>query len=221
MTEVIVNNPDGTPKIAPCLIEPNRVIITGILLDLIRQLFSSPEGRNILSLQLKDYFWSAEFDENLDEAKYQLIIEDVYTWDPTKAGIRPGILIKPGTWVDRNLLIGDKIQGLDHSRYERMMVGSHSIFVIGQTATQTELLAREVHMYLGHFKQEIRHTLSFDKWEVAELAEISELEESDEHFVIPLTVAYQFAHAWEVKPVGPLLQHAITSINIDDDLGDI
>jgi hypothetical protein len=195
------------------------VIITGILLDLLRQLFSSADGKNVLSAHLKDYFWAEDFDEDIQAAKYQLIIEDVYTWDPTKAGIRPGILIKPGAWVDRNMLIGDRIQGLDHAKYERSMVGSHNIFVIGQTSTQTELLAREVHMYLGHFKQEIRHALSFDRWEVAELAEISELEESDEHFVIPLTVAYQFAHAWEVKPVGPLLQHAITSINIDD-LGD-
>lgn len=190
--------------------------ITGILLDLLRQLFSSPDGRNILAENLKEYHWAEEFSDDIQEAKYQLIIEDVFTWDPTKAGIRPGILVKAGAWVDRNLLIGDRIQGLDHEAFERIIVGSHNIFVIGHTAAQTEFLAREVHMYLGHFKQEIRHALSFSRWEVAELAEVSELEESAEHFVIPLTIAYELAHAWEVKPVGPLLQHAIMSISNED-----
>ena len=90
--------------------EINRLAVTGILLELIRNIFAKDDN-NIINPAIKNYFWEKEFDENLSNAQNQVLIEDVFTWAPDKSGQKPAILVKGNRWTDKPLSIGDRVHG--------------------------------------------------------------------------------------------------------------
>ena len=173
---------------------PSRLAITGIILDCIRQLFSKPS--NLTHPQLKDFFWEPDNTSDPLKAPYQVTIEDSFFFDLSKSGIRPSILVKAGNWQESKMVLGDN--GLLGNIYHKRVQGTHSIQVIAKTVAQAELLAREVHGYLGHFGPLIREWIGVARWEVPTLGEPTELEEQSENVVISLGVAYELVYSWEL-----------------------
>ena len=190
---------------------PNRLAITGIILDCIRQLFGP--GANLLHPQLKDFFYAAQPTTDFIKAPYQVVIDDSFSFDLTKAGLRPAILVKAGTWQESRLAIGDgNLTGGE--TYTKKIVGSHTVQVIAKNSAQAELLAREVHGYLSHFGPLLREWLDLVKWEVPQLQEPQELEEQAENVIIAVGISYELIYSWEIKPAASRLlrQIVVTAI---------
>jgi hypothetical protein len=210
------------PSLEPIYCQfPSRLAITGVLLDCIRQVFST--SNNITHPQLKDFFWAK--DQTLDplKAPYQLVIEDSFYYDVFQGGIRPAITVKPGAWQESKLVIGDN--GIGGEQYYKRINGSHSINVIGKTVSQSELLAREVHGYLSHFGPILRQWLGLSRWDAPVLGEPAELEEHSENIIIPISLAYEINYSWELHPQTARLLRQIaidaimTNTNIKFQLG--
>jgi len=197
--------------------EVNRLAVTGLILEMIRKLFSK-EGHNIINPALDGYYWVSEPEGDLSEAKNQILIEEVFSWTPEKAGSRPAVLARGNKWQDRRLTLGDKVQHepkvSGEEEYYRHIQGSHTIFAIGRTSAQTELLAREVYLYLNSFSPIILEETCFDRWTVPVLEGVQELEEYEEHFVIPLNLVYELSYSWKLFPVTRLLQGVLTNFDI-------
>jgi len=175
---------------------PNRLAVTGIILDCLRQLFLN--SNNLTHPLIKDFFWAADQTPNALKAPFQLIIEDSFFFDVQKTGIRPAIIVKAGTWQESKLVIGDN--GMNGETYYKKITGSHAIQIIAKSISQAELIAREVHGYLSHFGPILREWIDFSKWEVPNIGEPTELEEQAENVVIPITLNYEIVYSWELHP---------------------
>ena len=175
---------------------PSRLALTGIILDCIRQLFSS--SRNLMHPQLKDFFWADKSTQDVLRAPYQVTIEDSFFFDLSKNGIRPAVIVKAGTWQESKLTIGDN--GLAGSTYCKKITGSHSVTIIAKTVSQAELLAREVHGYLSHFGPLLREWMQLSRWEVPAIGEPTEAEEQSENVVISINVSYEIMYSWDLHP---------------------
>ncbi len=200
--------------------EINRLAVTGIILELLRNIFAK-DSNNVINEAIKDYYWAPEFDPDMSNARNQIMIEDVFTWTPDKAGQRPAILTKGNKWVDERVSIGDRLHGesnLDGKEtFYKRVKGGHIIFVVGRTPAQTELLAREVYLYLSSFSNAILKETCFDRWDVPAFEAIQELEEYAEHFVIPINLQYELSYTWELFPVTKLLQGVFFDLELDSD----
>jgi len=200
--------------------EINRLAVTGIVLELIRNIFDK-NSNNIINPAINKYFWAEGFDETLSEAQNQVLIEDVFTWDPSSAGQRPAILVKGNKWVDVPLSIGDRIHGENNlegeESYYRHIKGSHTVFVVGKTPAQTELLAREVYLYLSSFSYTILKETCFESWDVPVFEAVQELEEYTEHFAIPINLQYELSYTWKLFPVTRLLQGVFFDLELNSD----
>jgi len=195
--------------------ELSRLTVTGLTLELIRELFLK-EANNIINPAVADYYWVSEPEGDLEEAKNQILIEEVFSWTPDTAGQRPAILVRGNKWQDRRLSIGGhKVHGATplsgEETYHKHIQGSHTIFVIGRTSAQTELLAREVYLYLNSFSSIIVDETCFSRWDAPVLEAVQELEEYEEHFVIPINLIYELSYTWKLFPVTRLLQGVLTN----------
>jgi len=178
-----------------CAQFPNRLAITGVILDTIRQLFSS--SSNLLHPQLKDFYWAAEPTKDPLKAPYQLVIEDKFAFNINDAGIRPAILVKSGNWQEAKMLLGDKAVVVND--YYKRIAGTHSVTVVAKTIAQAELLAREVHAYLCHFGPLLREWMNMYRWEVSGISEPQKIDEQQENIVITIPVSYEIIHTWELN----------------------
>ena len=178
-----------------CAQFPNRLAITGVLIDCVRQLFSS--AANLLHPQLKEFYWAAEPTKDPLKAPYQLVIEDKFAFNINDAGLRPAILIKSGNWQESKMLIGDKAVVVND--YYKRITGTHSILIVAKTIAQAELLAREVHGYLSHFGPLLREWMNLYRWEVSGISEPQKLEEQQENIVITIPLSYEIIYAWELE----------------------
>jgi hypothetical protein len=189
--------------------EPNRLAVTGLLLELIRGLFGE-DGTNIINPALANYYWVPELQGTLEEAKNQILVEEVFSWTPDKTGTRPAVLVRGNKWEDRRVTLGDKVHHMPElsgkEKYYKHVTGSHTVFVIGRTSAQTELFAREVYLYLNSFSPIILKETCFERWTVPVLDGVQELEEYEEHFVIPINLVYELSYSWKLFPVTRLLQ---------------
>jgi len=175
---------------------PNRLAMTGFIIDCLRQLFGS--SSNIMHPQVKDFFWSVDQTADPLKAPYQLTIEDAFNFDLSKSGIRPAILVKSGNWQEVKLVIGDN--GMGGNVYHKRINGQHSVQIVSKSIAQAELLAREVQGYLSHFGPLLREWVELVKWEVPVLQEPTRMEEQAENIVISVGVAYEIIYSWELKP---------------------
>jgi hypothetical protein len=196
--------------------ELSRLSVTGLTLELIRELFLK-DAHNVINPALVDYYWVSEPEGDLDEAKNQILIEEVFSWTPDTAGQRPAILVRGNKWQDRRVSIGNKVHALTpasgEEHYTKQVQGSHTIFAIGRTSAQTELLAREVYLYLNSFSPIIVKETCFDRWDVPVLEAVQELEEYEEHFVIPINLIYELSYSWKLFPVTRLLQGVLSNFD--------
>ncbi len=190
------------------------LLITGFLRDtLIRQWSSST---NILAPELKQYLWR--------EGKTSgILIESVFRYRPELAEKRPAIMIKRNSFKNIQTGIGGQVFGGGFatyenekgaiSRYATLFMGSHTLFCIHATGASTEMLATEVMNHLTECLMPIRKHLDLRQFSVVEVGAIQEIQESNENFVVPITVGWCYEHAWELREVShPLQSVSLTSL---------
>ena len=105
--------------------------------------------------------------------------------------------------------VADK-EGNDH--YVTFWKGSHTLFCIGGTGAQAEILATEVQRELTEFGPELVRTLGLMRFQVTEIGAVGELEEAQENFVVPVTVGYAYEERWITRIQGPRLNTVSLSL---------
>lgn len=204
---------------ALCTIGRPPLVMTGALLWILRRHFANADY--IQEPVLKDYTW------NKDATKAQIMIESITKWQgaPTQTmQMRPAIFVKRNTYGRVKLGIGDRYQGsgvkpeVDNegqlsdnavnsgAKFEVIVAGSHTVFCIGGTGAEAEAVGTEVFFELLEFTPLIRRDLDLNKFQVMEMGSVSKLEESKEHWAVPVVVTYAFNHVWTLKQDAPLLK---------------
>jgi hypothetical protein len=147
------------------------------------------------------------------------MIEPVTKWPdaPTQAlQQRPAVYIKRNTFSTIKVGIGDKYmigtkgrvdtdEPIGHNTVDgstmfgTLLGGSYTYFCIGNTGAAAEAVGTEMYFELLEFSPLIRRDFSFNRFQVMEMGGVSKLEESDEHWVVPVTVALAAAHDWGLR----------------------
>jgi len=96
-----------------------------------------------------------------------------------------------------------------------MWVGSHTLFCIGGTGAQAEVLATEVQRELTEFASHYLRNMHLHRFQVVEVGAVGELEEATENFVVPVTVGYAFMQNWTVAQQAPTLHHVSLSLILE------
>lgn len=206
-----------TEPSALCTIGRPPLVITGLLLWIIRRHFSNAQW--IVDPQLKQYVWSKEPTES------KIMVESIAQWPgaPTQTmQMRPAVFVKRNTYGRVKMGIGDRYQGIKAgvdisadiednafdagTRFEVLIAGSHTVYCLGGTGAEAETVGTEVFFELLEFTPLIRRDLGFNKFQVMEMAGISKLEESKEHWVVPVSVTYAFNHVWTLTEDAPRLK---------------
>lgn len=187
---------------------PSRLAISGVILDCLRQLFSSPD--NILHPQLKEFYWAPEATEDALKAPFQVTIENYFSINLSQMIVRPAILVKPGVWQESKLAIGDRSIGGTDSQYYKRITGTHTVSVLGKTVAQAELIAREVHGYLSHFGPLLREWMGLSRWDVPSISEPTDMESNLDNIIIQIPVQYEFVYSWELTPQASRLLRQIS-----------
>ena len=199
-----VENPRSYPEEPSSLCSTGLTphILDGAFLQIMRHHFSHPDY--ITQDPLKCYVW------DVDAAKRTILIDPVYKWDVQKIQERPAILVKRGAWQTQRMSIANKWHGPpEESGYEYatmnvIIVGSHNFFAIARTGTEAEELGAEVAYELLEFSQIIREQFGLSKFDLQRIGEVQRLDESHDHFVVPVTVTYGIIHNWRVLQQSPI-----------------
>jgi len=187
---------------------PSRLAVSGVIQDCLRQLFSNTD--NILHPQLKEFYWAPNTTEDALKAPFQVIIENYFSVNLTEMKVLPAILIKPGTWQESKITIGDRSIGGVESQYYKRIIGTHTITVFGKTVAQAELFAREVHGYLSHFGPLLREWMGLSKWDVPSISEPEDMESNLNNVIIKIPIQYEFVYSWELTPQASRLLRQIS-----------
>jgi len=152
-----------------------------------------------------------------DGERTNILIESVWRWNPATTGKRPAVLIKRNAYTNHRVGIGDKRQGpasdkFGFTHFETFWIGSHSLFCIGGTGSQADLLATEVSRQIHEFGQQISKELGLYRFAVLEVGAVAKLEESTENFVVPVNVGYAFSERWSLRQQAPRLKRV--SLNV-------
>lgn len=215
---------DATPS-ALCSAGHTPLIITGSILWVLRRHFAL--ASNIKEPQIKQYIWHSETTQS------KIMIEPATSW--TKQAIqtmqrRPAVLVRREPWQVHKMGFGDQYQGeynavdsgtslvnnvLDvGTRYETLLQGSHTVLCLGGVGSEVEALASEVFFELLEFQQVIREDLHLNKFETQQMGRVTKVEESQEHWVVPITVQYVANHAWTITEEGRPLKTAVIQVGV-------
>lgn len=185
-----------------CSLQPRPLLLTGTFRDILIRHFSQAEY--IETPELQRLIWEAG--ELTD-----ILVESIHRWVPELTEARPAVIIKRNAYANQRLGIGDRHLGPSTDKwgdahYTTFWAGSHTLFCIGGSGAQAELLATEVQRELTQFGPVIQHTLGLHRYQLMEVGPISELEEATENFVVPVTVGYAFAENWLIRKQAPVLR---------------
>jgi hypothetical protein len=145
---------------------------------------------------LRQFIWNPS-------EKTGILIEMVYRWRGDVVELRPAILVARNAYQSQRVSLQD-LAGEDEREGTRnftlLWIGSHTLFCIQYTGSSVELLANEVRRELTQFSQVIRESLGLTKFQVIEGGGVNEVEESKEHFVVPVTVGWAYQENWRLRP---------------------
>lgn len=170
-------------------------IVTGVLVQICRAIFSDPE--TIEEPNLKRYLW------NPDPKLSRIQIESIYRYKTEDVQERPAVIVKRGNWVIEKLAIGDAYNapletGFEENSHIVVGKGTHTMFCLGTTGLEAELVGTEVYQALLGFLAVIRKQFCFAEFRVQQIGEIGRFEESSVHFAVPITVTYKFFIRWKL-----------------------
>ncbi len=184
-------------------------LLTGFLRDFLRQHFSV--ASNIAEEQLQPYLWNA------DEKASKILIDSVTRWNPRTPEMRPALLLKRNSTKVEPVTIGNRIHGyktavdgtIDISaRFEAQCLCSFTTFCVARTGAEAEALGAEVFLSMLEFAPVVLRELNLLRFAPMEMGAVNMLEESHQHWVLPVPVAAAFSHAWSLRQQAPLIKAA-------------
>jgi hypothetical protein len=185
-----------------------RLMITGLLRDLLIRHFANPIG--ITDDDLRRLVWR-------EDERTGILIESIARWRGDLVEKRPAIIIKPNAMRNIRLGIqdsaGETAEGL--RQFQTFWAGSHTVFCIHGSGASVEVLAAEVTNLLQGWHPVMVEYINLHQWQVTEVGEIGEVEEAKESFVVPVTVGWVFNHMWVTGPETPKLRKTLLSVLLD------
>lgn len=206
--DVRINDPSSL-----CTTGLQSQILTGIFLQLIRSHFSDPE--NIEEPRLHEYRWCGVDDSFVrsDTRRSTILIEPVYRWDTRLIQQRPGVMIKRNTQTPNPTAIQNKMFEVGAPQPEDMpelaqefylpFSGSHTLFCICTDGAAAELLSTEVSRSVYQVNTLLIREFGFNRFELSQIGALARLEESTEHFVVPVVFQYAYADRWKLVDQEP------------------
>ena len=196
--------------------------ITGAILAVYRRHFSV--AKYIRDPELVHLRWAPEpLNTTVIAGENNVLIEPVnriYGRTEQFMQMRPAILVKRNRWVPMKVGLGDREQGhqfqvepgrtqadyeIDTAiRMHVIIVGSHTVFCVGGTPGEAESVATEVLFETIEFAQLIRKDLDLNQLKVNDMGPVARLEESHEHFAVPIVLSYAYWHSWKLRPDHPV-----------------
>jgi hypothetical protein len=176
------------------------LLITGFFRDLLIRQWAN--ATNIKFPEMKRYVWK-------EDVSTGILIESVHRFRADLVEKRPAIMIKRNSF--RNVPVGFAGESIGSginayqnekgaiTQHTTFFAGSHTLFCIHGTGASTELLASEVLQHIVECMPPIRRQLGLRQFSVTEVGNIQQLEESDENYVVPITVGWAYQHTWELK----------------------
>lgn len=206
IAEPIAGEPGGnyTPTLSSLCVKLGRpFVMTGLIRDILTRKFSVAD--NIEENELKGLLW-------LPGSATNILIESAHRWVPAHVEKRPAVIIKRNTYQNTRRGIGDQRQGphVDaegQRHFTTYWIGSHTLFCIGGSGAQAEILGSEVQRELTEFGPVIREKMGLMQFQVLQIGAIARLEEAQENFAVPLTVGWAFEERWVLRQEAPLLKH--------------
>lgn len=201
----------GTKVSNLCSLLPRPLILTGLFRELLIRHFAKAEY--IETPELAHLLWQ-------EGEQTGILVESIHRWTPELTEKRPAIIVKRNAYTNQRMGIGDKLDGpgsdlQGNTHYTTFWVGSHTLFCIGGSGAQAELLGTEVYRELHQFHPLIRKTALLHRLQVTEVGAIAELEEATENFVVPVTVGYVFEDRWVIRQESPTLRNVRLSFVLD------
>lgn len=198
----------GSPQLrfdtlsALCSYGQSPLVMEGALRQVLIQHFSSVE--NILNATIRrklsrDGVWSPGTDTGI-------CIESLHRWRPELTESRPGLVLKSGAWNWQRMGIGDKVHEdwkTGRQTFTGFWSGSHTVFALCNEPAEALSLAIEAMKCFLWFESEITRQLELQRFIPVSIGEVAALEESTEHYVVPITVAYVAPEAWHLDPDAP------------------
>jgi len=186
-------------------------ILTGAFLQIARAIFSDSES--ISEDPLERYIWHP------DPKISRILIESINRWKTEDVQQRPAVLVRRGAWKIGKLGLGDKlhggmeVSGFDDEQHQVACTGSHAIICLGTTGHEAELVGTEMYQAFLGFSKVIREQLCLAKFNVTDIGPVTRFEESHTHFMVPVTLQYEFFMNWELLRQTP--EWTRTSFNIE------
>lgn len=193
-------------------------VMTGILLRLLQEHFASPLGLEYNGVNepgprsLENYIWT----NVVETTRIQIL--PVWLYNPQDIQRRPGLYVKRNGLKPERLGIDDgfttapvrnpdgTIQRIPGEYKSKLIIGSHTVFCVGGTGAEAELLGMEVFNHFDQFGSVIRRNMNMHRFGVTEVGEVSLLDEFDQHFVVPVVCGHAVASAWRIDVVAPWLK---------------
>lgn len=198
-----------------CSTKMRAYYMTGVLVQVFRQLFSSPSGCE--EPTLRDVAWAAD-------ASTGIAIESITRWLPGQDRKRPAIVIRRNACELASLGINDQLMGFGQSDgvdyYAAMMSGGHTLFCLGDEAGEAERLAAEVYRTLAQFGPELRSSFQLTRFKLTGIDQLHTLSAGDDGeatdgYAVPVNVAYSFEESWVLRPHAPILKRISLSSVVD------
>jgi hypothetical protein len=187
----LVDSPQTAGSI--CQLGWRPLLITGVLRRLMISHFSNPKF--IEDPALNEAIWQ-------NAPSTGILIESVHRWIGSLVEKRPAILLKRNAYQNMRITLNDYIgadeQGNDD--YTTLWVGSHTLFCIHGTGASCEILATEAQRDLTQFAPVVKHKLGLVKFSVTDVGAVSEIEESQQNYLIPITVGWAYQESWKLVP---------------------
>lgn len=185
--------------------------------------FANDELTQPLS-ELQDYIWAPnnKDDEPVDT---KILIQMVWDYDPQNIQQRPGIFVKRNKQQAQKIAINNgftsgsiknpdgSIKRVPGEFNTQLILGSHTLFCVGNSGAQAELIGAEVFNELLAFGPMMRDQLKLQSLQIEGIEEVALLDEFDEHFVVPIVVTYAYARSWRVDLVAPFLKTLSINVN--------
>ncbi len=192
-------------------------VLTGAFGRLLRDHFSDPNL--IEAASLKDNVWHTQPQDTTEgSVGTGILIEPIFKWDPQLLGKRPAVYVKRNGQQIQRYGINDGLQvGLGKDSEGNLKInegeehfvgvlGSHTLFCIGRTGAETEILSGEVFREMQHFVPVLRRDLKLKKLAVTEVTEPQQLEEYDQHFAVAVVLGWGYFEKWRIVPQAPWLK---------------
>jgi hypothetical protein len=201
----------GTRYSSLCSLLGRPLIMTGLFRDILIRHFAA--SAYIEEPDLRHLIWKTGEDTNI-------LIESVYRWRPELTEHRPAVLVKRNAYQNQRRGIGDRRQGAPadrygHDKFTTLWVGSHTLFCVGGSGAQAELLGSEVQRELTQFGPAIAAVTGLLRLQVTQIGAVAELEEAQENWVVPVTVGYGYEESWEIRPQALRLSRVSLSLLTD------